>query len=184
MRWGLVPSWAKTPKIGSKMINARLETLTDKPAFRVAVARRRLVVPADGYYEWQSIGGDKVPYFLHEPGRGLSFAGLYEMWRDPTRPPEDPDRWLWTYAIVTTTAPDALGHLHDRSPVVVPDDLVDAWLDPELTDPDRVRDLLAAMPEPRLVPHVVSRAVNSANNNGPELRLPAPETPAQQALPL
>jgi putative SOS response-associated peptidase YedK len=68
--------------------------------------------------------------------------------------------------------------------VVVPDDLVDAWLDPELTDPDRVRDLLAAMPEPRLVPHVVSRAVNSANNNGPELRLPAPETPAQQALPL
>ncbi|MDX6207592.1 MAG: hypothetical protein QOF39_3649 [Frankiales bacterium] len=184
MRWGLVPSWAKSPKIGSKMINARLETLTDKPAFRVAVARRRLVVPADGYYEWQSIGGDKVPYFLHEPGRGLSFAGLYEMWRDPTRPPEDPDRWLWTYAIVTTTAPDALGHLHDRSPVVVPDDLVDAWLDPELTDPDRVRDLLAAMPEPRLVPHVVSRAVNSANNNGPELRLPAPETPAQQALPL
>jgi putative SOS response-associated peptidase YedK len=184
MRWGLVPSWAKTPKIGAKMINARLETLTDKPAFRAAVSKRRLVVPADGYYEWQAIDGDKVPHFLQEPGQGLSFAGLYEMWRDPTRTPEDPDRWLWTYTIVTTTAPDALGHIHDRSPVVVPDHLLDAWLDPSLTDPDRVRDLLGAMPEPRLVPHIVSRAVNKADNNGPELRLPAPEMPTQQALPL
>jgi putative SOS response-associated peptidase YedK len=85
---------------------------------------------------------------------------------------------------VTTTAPDALGHIHDRSPVVVPEHLLDAWLDPSLTDPDRVRDLLGAMPEPRLVPHIVSRAVNKADNNGPELRLPAPEMPTQQALPL
>ncbi|MDX6227842.1 MAG: hypothetical protein QOI76_1232 [Frankiales bacterium] len=184
MRWGLVPSWAKTTKIGAKMINARVETLTDKPAFRVAVSRRRLIVPADGYYEWQAVDGDKVPNFLHEPSRSLGFAGLYEMWRDPTRTPDDPDRWLWTFTILTTTAPDALGHIHDRSPVVVPDGLLDAWLDPELTDPAEVRELLAAMPEPRLIPHVVSRAVNNAGNNGPELRVPAPETPAQLALPL
>jgi putative SOS response-associated peptidase YedK len=184
MRWGLVPSWAKSPKIGSKMINARTETLVEKPAFRVAVCRRRLVVPADGYYEWQAVDGEKVPYFLHDPDRSLGFAGLYEMWRDPTRTPEDPDRWLWTYTILTRPAPDALGHIHDRSPVVVPDGLLDAWLDPALTDPDAVRDLLAAMPEPRLVPHVVSRAVNSAANNGPELRVPTAEPPVQQALPL
>ena len=184
MRWGLVPSWAKTPKIGSKMINARIETLADKPAFRVALSRRRLVVPADGYYEWQAVDGEKVPNFLQDPGRELAFAGLYEMWRDPTRSADDPARWLWTFTIVTTTAPDALGHIHDRSPVVVPDHLLGAWLDPELTDTDRVRQLLAEMPEPLLVPHVVGRDVNNANNNGPHLRVPVSETPAQQALPL
>ena len=183
MRWGLVPSWATTPKIGSKMINARLETLVDKPAFRVAVSKRRLVVPADGYYEWQAVDGPKVPHFLQHPGQGLAFAGLYEMWRDPTRAADDPDRWLWTYTILTTTAPDALGHIHDRSPVVVPDDLLAAWLDPELTDTGEVGDLLASMPEPRLVPHVVSRAVNNVVNNGPALRVEA-EVDEQQALPL
>ncbi|BEP15128.1 SOS response-associated peptidase [Acidothermaceae bacterium B102] len=183
MRWGLVPSWAKTPKIGSKMINARLETLVDKPAFRVAVSKRRLVVPADGYYEWQTVDGAKVPHFLQLPGQGLAFAGLYEMWRDPTRAADDPDRWLWTYTILTTTAPDALGHIHDRSPVLVPDALLDAWLDPELTDTAAVRDLLASMPEPLLVPHVVSRAVNNVVNNGPSLRVEA-DLDEQQALPL
>jgi putative SOS response-associated peptidase YedK len=189
MRWGLVPSWATTPKIGSKMINARVETLTDKPAFRVAVARRRLVVPADGYYEWQAMDGSKVPHFLQDPNGPLAFAGLYEMWRDPTRAADDPQRWLWTYTILTTTAADALGHIHDRSPVVVPADLLDAWLDPGLTDPGEVSRLLAAMPEPRLVPHVVSRAVNNVVNNGPELRAEVEaevedEVETQPALPL
>lgn len=184
MRWGLVPSWAKTPKIGSKMINARVETLADKPAFRVALSRRRLVVPADGYYEWQTADGDKVPHFLQDPGRELAFAGLYEMWRDPTRAADDPARWLWTFTILTTTAPDALGHIHDRSPVVVPDALIGDWLDPALTDTDQVRRLLGQMPEPCLVPHVVSREVNNANNNGPQLRAEVPQTLAQQALPL
>jgi putative SOS response-associated peptidase YedK len=186
MRWGLVPSWAKTPKIGSKMINARLETLVDKPAFRTAVARRRLVVPADGYYEWQAVNGEKVPYFLQHPDPdhlGLAFAGLYEMWRDPTRAADDPDRWLWTYTILTTTAPDSLGHIHDRSPILVPDEFLEAWLDPELTDTDEVQRLLARMPEPRLTPHVVSRAVNHVVNNGPELREPA-DVDRQQALTL
>jgi putative SOS response-associated peptidase YedK len=186
MRWGLVPSWAKTPKIGSKMINGRVETLTDKPAFRAAVSKRRLVVPADGYYEWQTLDGSKVPHFLQHPGgpdAGLAFAGLYEMWRDPTRTADDPDRWLWTYTILTTTAPDSLGHIHDRSPVVVPAHLLGAWLDPELTDTDEVRRLLAQMPEPGLVPHVVSRAVNNVVNNGPDLPHPAP-VEAQQALQL
>jgi putative SOS response-associated peptidase YedK len=185
MRWGLVPSWAKTPKIGSKMINGRVETLVDKPAFRVALSRRRLVVPADGYYEWQLLDGAKVPNFLQQPSsEAMAFAGLYEMWRDPTRTANDPDRWLWTFTIITTTAPDALGHIHDRSPVVVPQELLAPWLDPELTDPGQVRELLAAMPEPCLVPHLVSRAVNNANNNGPELREPVSESENQQVLAL
>ena len=132
-----MPSWAKTPKIGAKMINARLETLTDKPAFRVAVSRRRLVVPADGYYEWQAVDGDKVPHFLQDPGHVLGFAGLYELWRDPTRTPEDPERWLWTYTILTRPAPDALGHIHDRSPVVVPGALLSGLARPPADRPCR-----------------------------------------------
>jgi putative SOS response-associated peptidase YedK len=187
MRWGLVPSWASDPKVGSRMINARVETVLEKPSFRSAVTRRRLVVPADGYFEWQvapEAPGGKVPTFLRRPGSGLSFAGLYELWRVPDKGADDPERWLFSYTILTTVAPDALGHIHDRSPVVVPDELLDAWLDPRVTDADTVRDLLAAMPEPHLVPHAVSREVNNVANNGPQLIEPAPEMPVQQALPL
>jgi putative SOS response-associated peptidase YedK len=187
MRWGLVPSWAATPKVGARMINARVETVLEKPSFRSAVTKRRLVVPADGYFEWQQVAGGKVPTFLRRPGTGLSFAGLYELWRDPSKGADDPQRWLFTYTILTTRAPDALGHIHDRSPVVVPDELLDAWLDPAVTDSDTVRDLLASMPEPHLVPHPVGRDVNNVANNGLHLVEPVdpePEVPAQQALPL
>jgi putative SOS response-associated peptidase YedK len=192
MRWGLVPSWARDPKVGSRMINARVETVLEKPSFRSAVTRRRLVVPADGYFEWEpapEAPGGKVPTFLQRPDAGLAFAGLYELWRVPDKAADDPQRWLFTYTILTTAAPDALGHIHDRSPVVVPDELLDAWLDPRLTDADGVRGLLAAMPEPQLVPHAVGREVNNVVNNGPHLVAPAPEAPApgmpaQQALPL
>jgi putative SOS response-associated peptidase YedK len=159
LRWGLVPSWAKDEKIASKLINAR-----SKPAFKAAAARRRCLVQADGYYEWMPTDDRKVPIYLHGDGV-LGLAGLYEIRRDPI----DPEQWLWTYAIVTCTTQDALGHVHDRSPVVVPPELHGAWLDPTMRDPDKVRDLLASIPPPVLDTYEVSTEVNSAKNDGPQL---------------
>ncbi|PRY04919.1 SOS response-associated peptidase [Kineococcus rhizosphaerae] len=189
LRWGLVPVWAKDTKIGNRMVNARVETITDKPAFKRAAAKRRLLVPADGYYEWEKREGraQKVPHFLHaEHDDGtdditndiLAFAGLYELWPDPAKEKDDPDRWLWTFTILTTQASDALGRIHDRTPVIVPADMRDDWLDPTLTDLDLVQQVLDALPEPRLATHEVSTAVNSPRNNTPDLLTPAPETPA------
>jgi putative SOS response-associated peptidase YedK len=140
-------------KIGSRLINARSETITEKPSFRAASARRRCLVPADGYFEWEKIDGRKVPQFLYRPDEQLlSFAGLYELWPDPERGEDDPDRWMWSYTIITRTAPDAVGHIHDRSPVLVPPDLRADWLNPSLVDPEQVKELLASIPEPLLSP--------------------------------
>lgn len=164
LRWGLVPSWAKDTKIASKLINARSETVTEKSAFKTAASRRRCLVPADGYYEWMPTDNGKIPMFLHGAGT-LGFAGLYEIRRDP----DEPEHWLWTYTIITTSTRDELGHVHDRSPVVVPNELRDAWLDPGLTDVGTVRELLASIPPPVLETYEVSTAVNSVRNNGPEL---------------
>jgi putative SOS response-associated peptidase YedK len=167
LRWGLVPSWAKDRKIAARLINARSETVFEKPAFKAAALRRRCLVPADGYYEWMKTEDRKVPMYLHGDGV-LAFAGLYEIWRDPAAA-ED---WVWSYTIITCTTQDALGHIHDRSPVVVPPSLHGAWLDPGLTDPDTARALLGSVPPPVLDTHEVSVAVNSVRNNGPELILP------------
>lgn len=171
-RWGLVPGWAKDPSIGSRMINARSETVTVKPAYRKAAARRRALQPADGYYEWQAAEhGPKTPYFLHgvEPGEPLLFAALYEWWRDPTMAEDDPARWLLSSTILTHPATDELGRIHDRTPVIIPPALVDTWLDPAFVDPAGVLDFLAGLPEPHLVPREVSRRVNSVRNDGPDL---------------
>lgn len=171
-QWGLVPSWSKDQKIGAKLINARSETITEKPAFRRAAAHRRCLVPADGYYEWEAVDDGKQPYFLHSGNQVLAMAGLYELWPDPTKDADDPTRWLWTMTVLTTTATDAAGEIHDRSPVVLPSDLINDWLNPELTDTGKVRDLLAAVPSPTLQPDPVSRNVNSVRNNGPALLQP------------
>lgn len=156
------------------MINARAETLVSKPAFKAASRRRRCLLPADGYFEWQKTDAKtKTPYFLHLGGEALAFAGLYELRPDPDLPEDDPARWLWTCTIVTTTAPDTVGHIHDRSPLLVPTgDLRNAWLDPTLTDPDDVQALINSMPQPPLEPYEVSTAVNNPRNNGPELVTP------------
>jgi putative SOS response-associated peptidase YedK len=169
--WGLVPSWSKEPKPG-RLINARAETVTEKPSFRAAAARRRCVLPADGYYEWQATPGGKQPYFLHLDGTVLNMAGLYELWRDPAKDNDDPTRWLWTATVLTTTATDAAGQIHDRSPLVLPDSMLGAWLDPRLTDPGAVRELIGSVPPPVLDPYRVGRAVNNVRNNGPELLTP------------
>ncbi len=174
VRWGLVPSWAKDISIGSRMINARSETVSEKPAFRNAFARRRCLLPADGYYEWQrppaGTKGPKQPYFICRPDHGpLAFAGLYELWRDRSMPEDDPAAWLWTAAVITTTAPDELGEIHDRMPMVIDRASWSDWLDPANTDAADVRALLAPAAAHGLITYPVSLAVNSVRNNGPEL---------------
>jgi putative SOS response-associated peptidase YedK len=174
VRWGLVPSWAKDVSIGSRMINARAETVIEKPAFRRAFSSRRCLLPADGYYEWQAPAagtkGPKQPYFICRPDHGvLAFAGIYELWRDRAIAGDDPAAWLWTAAIITTTAPDELGEIHDRMPMVIDPASWADWLDPANTDAADVRALLAPAATTGLISYPVSLAVNSVRNNGPEL---------------
>lgn len=171
VRWGLVPFWAKDVKIGSRMINARAETLGEKPAFRRAFAKRRCLLPADGYYEWQSMpGAAKQPmYISRADGRSLAFAGLYELWRDPSVDRDDEDAWLWTTTIITTSAPDELGMIHDRMPMIIDPAGWADWLDPANSDVADVRALLAPAAVGGLITYPVSTEVNSVRNNGPQL---------------
>jgi len=183
VRWGLVPFWAKDPKIGSRLINARAETVAAKPAFRQAFKRRRCLLPADGYYEWQrpdgssqdepggrAGGGAKQPYFITRGDGGpLAFAGLYELWRDAELPDDHERAWLWTATIITTSAPDDLGRIHDRMPMVIEPERWADWLDPAANDPADLAALLAPAAVGGLVSYPVSTAVNSVRNNGPEL---------------
>lgn len=169
VRWGLVPSWAKDPDHGSRLINARVETVAEKPSFRAALARRRCLIPADGYFEWlprTSAEGKvtKQPYFIapHD-GRPLAMAGLYEYWRGPDH------SWLTTATIITTDATDELGLLHDRMPMVVEPRNWGAWLDPEVRAP--VTELLTA-PVGAVRFYPVSQAVNRVGNDGPQLLEP------------
>ncbi|GAA3843449.1 SOS response-associated peptidase [Sphaerisporangium flaviroseum] len=179
LKWGLVPSWAKDPSVGSRMINARVETLAEKPSFRRALAQRRCLLPADGYYEWyRADKKSKQPYFIHPSDGGLmAMAGLYEFWKDPTRADDDPLKWLVTCTVITTTAEDSLGHIHDRMPVVVARDRWADWLDPGHTEPGKVLDLLNTGRPSGLAAYPVSSEVNSVRNNGPHLLEPeSPET--------
>jgi len=173
-RWGLVPSWAKDPSIGAAMINARAETVLTKPAFRRALATRRALLPADGYYEWAPAAGPgaKQPYYIHAAdGAPLALAGLYEFWKDPAKDPDDPTRWLVTAAIITASATGELGRIHDRQPVILRPDRWDAWLDPGLDGSGAVP--LLGTPAPPLELTAVSTAVNTVGSNGPELIRPA-----------
>jgi putative SOS response-associated peptidase YedK len=180
LRWGLVPSWAKEPSGGARLINARAETVAVKPAFRSAFKRRRCLIPADGYYEWQASADKKVkqPFYIYpDDGGVLSFAGIYELWRDGSVPPEDPSAWLWTASIITTDAPDEIGKIHDRTPLMIARESWSDWLDPANND----KGLLMAMMLPAtsssaggLTSRPVSTAVNSVRNNGPELIEPLP----------
>ncbi len=188
VRWGLVPSWAKDVSIGSRLINARVETVDSKPAFRRAFARRRCLLPADGFYEWQPVEKDgrtrKQPYFIHRAGGGLlAFAGLYEIWRDQSVPEDHPGAWLWTAVIITTRAEDEVGRIHDRMPMIIEPERWDDWLDPGDTDPARVRALLAPAAAGGLATYPVATDVNAVRNNGPRLIEPEPGgEPAVDAL--
>lgn len=172
-RWGLVPSWAKDPKIGARAFNARAEDLEDKPMFRNALEKRRAVVPASGYYEWKTVDGAKTPHYIHPRGdEPLFFAGLYEWWKDPSKAEDDPERWLLSFTILTRDGVGRLGSIHDRMPLFVDADHADAWLDPTT---DNVRDVLDAAIDaaPRVAEtlddHVVSPAVGNVRNDSPDL---------------
>jgi putative SOS response-associated peptidase YedK len=185
VRWGLVPWWAKDPAVGNRLINARVETAAEKPAFRQAFAKRRCILPALGYYEWEKLepaGGGKPykqPYFIHRPDEAtLAMAGLYELWLDPERERDDPEAWLWTCTVLTTNATDEAGRIHDRAPLIVPAEGYERWLAPEPGDAEELRRLLIpATVGMRADP--VSKAVNSVRNQSPELirPIPAPEDP-------
>jgi len=166
-RWGLVPTWAKDPGIGSKMFNARVETIAEKPSFKNAFAKRRCIVPANGYYEWQKLGDEKVPQFIHTvDGSPLAFAGLVEVWRAAK---EDP--WLISFSIVTTASRGEMNDIHDRQPAMLDTDNVEVWLDPT-SHPD---DLFAAVaaPTPELTWHAVDKRVGNVRNNDESLTEPA-----------
>jgi putative SOS response-associated peptidase YedK len=203
LKWGLVPSFAKNPEGAARMINARAETVHEKPSFRKPFAARRCILPADGYYEWVT-GSDerqlevegkkkrprKQPYFV-TPADGSVFAmaGLYEFWRDRTLPGDHPQAWWVTCSVITTEAetsplavapaegPHSLSDIHPRMPLMLTEDRWDAWLDPARTDLDELRELLAPPPPGLMRAYPVATAVSNVRNNGPELveELEAPE---------
>jgi putative SOS response-associated peptidase YedK len=181
LTWGLVPSWAKDPSIGNRMINARMETVAEKPAYKRAFAKRRCLLPADGYYEWyptqeHTLAGKprKQPFFIRPQDHGvLAMAGLYEIWRDPTKADDADDRFRWTCTVITTDAEDDLGHIHDRMPLMVERERWADWLDPA-APPDHLLDLLVPAAPGRLEAYPVSTLVSNVKNNGPELLEPLP----------
>ncbi|SFF91011.1 Putative SOS response-associated peptidase YedK [Actinacidiphila alni] len=174
VRWGLVPSWAKDPAIGTKMINARVETVHEKPAYRRPFAKRRCLLPADGFYEWDRVparDGRKAyrqPYYIHPEDDGvMALAGLYEFWKHPDS--DDGESWLITCTIITTEATDAAGRVHPRMPLTIAEKDADAWLDPAVEDPDRIRKLLADPTARPLDARPVSTQVNRPGPDSPGL---------------
>ncbi|KQV23803.1 MULTISPECIES: SOS response-associated peptidase [unclassified Kitasatospora] len=181
VRWGLVPAWSKSPETAVKMINARADTVHEKPAYRQAFASRRCLLPVDGYYEWETIPSEKgkprkQPFFVHRAdGTVLALAGLYEFWRDRRFPADHPEAWLVTCTVVTTEAEPALAPIHHRMPLFLDPESFDAWLDPALSDPDELRGLLVPPPPGALLARPIGPAVGNIRNNGPELLRPLGE---------
>jgi putative SOS response-associated peptidase YedK len=167
MRWGLMPHWAKDQKTAYKMINARIETLTQSPAYRGLLARNRCLVPASGYYEWKADGTTKTPYYIHPAaGSFVAFAGLYNTWMGPD------GREIPTCTIVTRDADDMMARLHHRMPVVLAQEDEQAWLDPALTAPTQAVAILARSAGVPLDAYPVSRMVNTPSAEGKELIRP------------
>jgi putative SOS response-associated peptidase YedK len=164
-RWGLVPSWAKDISIGARMINARGETVAEKPSFRAAFSKRRCVLPADGYYEWQQTSSGKQPHFIHPATDDTSilFAGLFEHWRDPS---DDNAPWVTSCTIITTAAQGDMTELHDRQPVMLDDTRMEAWLADE-TNRAELETIITATAPP-IAWHPVERAVGNVRHNEPD----------------
>ncbi|MEY2452389.1 MAG: hypothetical protein QOD92_1963 [Acidimicrobiaceae bacterium] len=183
-RWGLVPFWAKDPTTGNKMINARAESVAVNNAYKRAFTKRRCLIPADGFYEWKQVPGQKAkqPYFIHRTdGEPMAFAGLWEIWR----PADDAERTtdpLRSCTIITGEPNEKVADIHDRMPVMLPPSAWEAWLDPANDDLDALGKLLVPAPSSLLALHPVSRAVSNVRENGPELIEPAPPDPTQDQL--
>lgn len=176
LRWGLVPSWAKSPDTGMKMINARIETVAERAAYRRAFERFRCLIVADGFYEWQAVpGGPKQPFHItRDDGAPFAFAGLWSIWYAPDQSK------LRTCTILTTAANSAIASLHDRMPVILEPEAEALWLDSS-TPRDRLTEILAGLPPRRTALTAVGTAVNDARYDGPECLAP-PAPSAQEAL--
>jgi putative SOS response-associated peptidase YedK len=179
-RWGLVPPWAESVGIGSRMINARAETVATMPAFRASFLKWRCVIPADGFYEWRREGKARTPFLIHTPDDApLAFAGLWAPWRDPAT-----GEWLLSASVVTTRANSVVGELHDRMPVILTPDAWRLWLDPDLRDEGVLLSLLEPAPAALLRLDEANPLVNNANHEGPELIVAPPRAAAEPALTL
>lgn len=166
-QWGLIPSWSKDPAVGNRMINARAETVAEKPGFRNAFRKRRCLVPADGFYEWLRTGKTKTPFYARLKSGGLmGFAGLYETWVSPG------GETLQTCTIITTRANALLEEVHERMPVIIPDNRQALWLDPAFQEERPLLELLEPYPPDEMEMYEVSRAVNFPSNDSPELIQP------------
>jgi len=168
--WGLVPLWAKDAKIGSKMINARAETLAEKNAYKSAFKKRRCLIPADGFYEWKKhpteAKGKKQPFFIHRPDHEpYAFAGLWEVWRGPDKDQEP----LRSCTIITTSPNEEMAKIHDRMPVILPPSAWDTWLDRENDDLELLGQLLVPSAPQIITMHPVSTEVNNVRNKGEQL---------------
>ena len=165
MRWGLIPFWAKDAKIGYRMINARGETVAEKPSFRTALRKRRCLILADGFYEWQKLGGkQKRPMrIVLKSGEPFAFAGLWETWKDPE------GEMVKSCTIITTAANDFLRPIHDRMPVILPRESESFWMDKEIDDPLALASVIAPYPDDEMDAFEVSTLVNNTRNKGPEV---------------
>jgi putative SOS response-associated peptidase YedK len=169
LRWGLIPFWAKSATGGQ--INARAESVADKAMFRDSFARRRCLIPADGFYEWQQLERGKLPHYIYlRDGSPMAFAGVWSTWRDPVTG----DR-IRSCAIITTDAHPMLAPIHNRMPVMLDPEVWEEWLDRNMTDPDQARALIKPLPETALTEHPVSTLVNDVRNNLTECIVPLPD---------
>ena len=169
MRWGLIPFWAKDDQLGGRMINARAETVGEKPSFKKSFQHRRCLVPADGFYEWQKSGRVKRPFRITlAGGRPFAFAGLWDEWQDPA------GKKVRSFTIITTAANSAVAAIHDRMPVILPREAEAPWLDPALMDPRQLADFLQPYPAEQMTIFEISPAVNSPKNDNPQIIAPLP----------
>jgi putative SOS response-associated peptidase YedK len=169
-RWGLVPSWSKNPSEGSRLFNARAETIATKASFRTAFEKHRGLIPVDGFYEWRKVPGrGRQPHFFQRAdGTPMAFAGLFAFWRDQGRTEDDPDAWIRSCTIVTTTAGPDMDGIHDRMPVVLDPEVFDVWLDPD-GDGNELRGLLRPPPRGTLTHHRVDPKVGNVKHDTPDL---------------
>lgn len=168
MRWGLIPVWAKDESIGSRLINARAESVGEKPAFKRLLKGRRCLIVADGFYEWRKDGSQKIPTFIRLKAAGpFAFAGLYDTWRSAEGEP------ITSCAIITTTPNALMKSIHDRMPVILPPSAYAAWLDPHAQDVDKLQAYLKPYAAAKMEAYPVSPLVNSPLNNSPECIRPA-----------
>jgi putative SOS response-associated peptidase YedK len=163
LRWGLIPGWAQDASIGSRLINARAETVASKPAFRAALRRRRCLLVADGFYEWQAAGRSKQAYFIHfHDDRPFAFAGLWEAWESPQHAA------IETCTLLTTDANELIRPIHDRMPVILPPEAYRSWLDPAIQDPRQLMPLMASYPSDPMEAYPVGSLVNSPAHDTPQ----------------